>query len=125
MLACFLASTVADLQAGTEKTFPNAFVVCVFDHPATIINHGSKLVVKIEDPRTHRWIGLPFKDDPNAEPWPRRLVDTASRTDEVEPDGTLTIKGPVTLGFGNFKGGEVDVEFSTLPKRIKRLSRAP
>ena len=120
----FLLGT-APLRAGIEKTFPGGFVVCVFDRPATITNHGSKLVVQVQDPRTCRWSGLPSKDDPADRQWSRTLVETDSSTDEVDSEGVLTIKGPVAIRFSNFKGGEIDVEFSALPKRIKRLPHGP
>ena len=123
--AALLLAGAAPLCAGVKKTFPGGFVVCVFDQPGTITNHGSKLIVQVQDPRTHRWSGLPFKDSPARRQRSRALVETDSATDEVDSEGVLTIKGPVTVGFSNFKGGEIDVEFSVAPKQIKRLSHAP
>ena len=123
--AVLLAAGDAPPPTGSQRTFPGGFVVCVFDRPATVTNHGSKLVVQVRDPRTGRWSGLPFKDDPASKQWPRAFVETDSSTDEVDSEGVLTIKGPVTVGFCNFKGGEIDVEFSAPPKQIKRLRHAP
>ena len=124
-LAALLLATGAPLRAGIEKTFPSGFVVCVFDRPATISNHGSKLVVQVQDPRTHRWSSLPSKDEPASRRWSRAFVEADSSTDELHDGGVLTIKQPVTVGFGNFKGGEIDVEFSVAPKQIRRRPHAP
>ena len=112
------------LRADVAKSFPDGYIVCVFDQPATITNEGSKLRVGVLDPASHRWVALPFSDDSGS----RRLgelVVTDNSTDEVHSGGTLTIKKPATIVLWNFKGSVVDVEFSVLPKHMKRLSHLP
>ena len=124
---CVLAMSLVggSLQAGINKSFPSGYIVCVFDHASTMVNHGNKLEVSMQDPTTHRWIPLPFLSDPSAPPWIRKFVTTDSPTDEIDSEGTLTIKRPVTIVFWNFKGGVVDVEFSAAPKSIKHLRQLP
>jgi hypothetical protein len=122
LLILALLMTASILQAGIVKNFPGGYIICVFDQPATITNRGSKLVVGLQDPTTHLWNPLPTADDPSSPKWPMEFVTTDNNTDEVHYDGILTIHKPVSIVFWNFKGGEVDVEFSVLPKHIKRLS---
>ena len=110
-----------NLQAGINKHFSAGYIPCVLDRPATMNNEGSKLVVIVLNPTTHRWEGLPWKSHPSGPQWSRSFVETDTPTDEVDTGGTLTIKKPITIRFCNFKSGEADVKFSVLPRRIKQL----
>ena len=118
--AALLLATGAPLRSRVEKIFPGGFVVCVFDGPATLTNHGSKLVVQVQDSSTHRWSGLPVRGNPASKRWSRAFVEADSSTDELHDGGVLTIKPPVTVGFCNFKGGKIDVEFPVESRQIKR-----
>ena len=89
-------------------------------------NQGSKLVFAVQNPKTHQW------SSPDEAPWvlgyiapPIMDVDGVHGRDVINGSETLVIKKPITIAFGNFKGGEIDVSFSVRPKSIKRLRNPP
>ena len=64
----------ATVHAGVDKVFPGGYIICIFDRPTTITNHGSKLEVAVQDPKTRRWIPLPGTSVPSAPKWLRGFV---------------------------------------------------
>ena len=128
----FLTASVALLAlSGCANTFVkcvyyNGFIVCVFDKPSTLINHGSKLVFGVRNPMTHEWVS------PVNSTWTLDYVraarvypESVSGTEVIGKDDTLVVARPVTIALGNAKGGEIDVEFTVLPRSITQTNKRP
>jgi hypothetical protein len=82
------------------------------------VNNGSKIVVPyILDPKTNKW------EETMKSTWSKNYLRFEGESDNVFTK--LIILKPVTIAFTNFKGGPLDIAFSTLPDMHKNQSHPP
>jgi len=92
--------------------------LCHFNGPSVLVNNGSKIVVPyILDPKTNKW------EETMKSTWSKNYLRFEGESDNVFTK--LIILKPVTIAFTNFKGGPLDIAFSTLPDMHKNQSHPP
>lgn len=99
-----------DQMKEPDTRWDSGWHLCRFDAPSRMTNMGSKIVVGyILDPFTDSWKEtLRFPES-------AAYLDFGHPGDELHHGETLVIKKPVTIALTNFKGGPVEIKFTTQP----------